>query len=191
MYQYAEQLLQGGATTAPATQLVITQGSANAGVTTADVGLYVADDWRIKPNITFSYGLRFESQNDISDHADLAPRLGIAWGVHGRSAPPIIVIRGGLGIFYDRFMESQILQAERLNGITQTQSVINNPTCFPGLDKPLNTALSNCGTVSSSSSAIYQISPSLTAPYTLQGAISAERQVTKSATLSLTYLTGG
>src|SRR5580704_7143370 len=189
MYQYAEQLLQGGATNAPATQLVITQGSANAGVTTADVGLYVQDDWRIKPNITFSYGLRFESQNDISDHADLAPRLGIAWGVRGRSAPPIIVIRGGLGIFYDRFMESQILQAERLNGITQTQSVINNPTCFPGLDKPLNTPLNNCGTVSSSSSAIYQISPSLTAPYTLQGAISAERQVTKSATLSLTYLT--
>jgi hypothetical protein len=189
MYQYAEQLLQGGATNAPATQLVITQGSANAGVTTADVGLYVQDDWRIKPNITFSYGLRFESQNDISDHADLAPRLGIAWGVHGRSAPPIIVIRGGLGVFYDRFMESQILQAERLNGITQTQSVINNPTCFPGLDKALNTPLSNCGTVSSSSSAIYQISPSLTSPYTLQGAISAERQVTKSATLSLTYLT--
>jgi uncharacterized membrane protein YgcG len=132
--------------------------------------------------------MRFESQNDISDHADLAPRLGISWGVHGRSAPPIIVIRGGLGVFYDRFMESQILQAERLNGITQTQSVINNPTCFPGLDKPLNTPLSNCGTVSSSSSAIYQISPSLNAPYTLQGAISAERQVTKSATLSLTYL---
>jgi hypothetical protein len=154
-----------------------------------DAGLYVQDDWRVKPNITFSYGFRFESQSDIRDHADLAPRLGIAWGVHGRSSPPIIVIRGGLGVFYNRFQESQILQADRLNGITQTQSVIDNPTCFPGLDKPLNTAISNCGAVSSSSSAIYQISPSLTGPYTLQGAISAERQLTKSATLSLTYLT--
>jgi hypothetical protein len=189
MYQYAEQLLQGGATTAPATQLIITQGSPIASVTMYDAGLYVQDDWRVKPNITFSYGFRFESQSDIRDHADLAPRLGIAWGVHGRSSPPIIVIRGGLGVFYNRFQESQILQADRLNGITQTQSVIDNPTCFPGLDKPLNTAISNCGAVSSSSSAIYQISPSLTAPYTLQGAISAERQLTKSATLSLTYLT--
>jgi hypothetical protein len=189
MYQYAEQLLQGGATTAPATQLIITQGSPIASVTMYDAGLYVQDDWRVKPNITFSYGFRFESQSDIRDHADLAPRLGIAWGVHGRSSPPIIVIRGGLGVFYNRFQESQILQADRLNGITQTQSVIDNPTCFPGLDKPLNTAISNCGAVSSSSSAIYQISPSLTGPYTLQGAISAERQLTKSATLSLTYLT--
>jgi uncharacterized membrane protein YgcG len=189
MYQYAEQLLQGGATTAPATQLIITQGSPKASVTLYDAGLYVQDDWRVKPNITFSYGFRFETQTDIRDHADLAPRLGIAWGVHGRSAPPIIVIRGGIGVFYDRFQESQVLQADRLNGITQTQSVINNPTCFPGVDKPLTTPISNCGAVSSSSSAIYQISPSLTAPYTLQGAISAERQLTKSATLSLTYLT--
>jgi hypothetical protein len=188
MYQYAEQLLQTQAT-APATQLIITQGSPIASVTMYDAGLYVQDDWRVKPNITFSYGFRFESQSDIRDHADLAPRLGIAWGVHGRSSPPIIVIRGGLGVFYNRFQESQILQADRLNGITEQQSVINNPTCFPGLDKPLTTAITNCGAVSSSASAIYQISPSLTAPYTLQGAISAERQLTKSATLSLTYLT--
>ena len=79
--------------------VVITQGSPNASVTTYDAGLYVQDDWRVKPNITFSYGFRFETQNDIRDHADLAPRLGIAWGVHGRSAPPIVVIRGGLGYF--------------------------------------------------------------------------------------------
>ena len=37
-------------------------------------------------------------------------------------------------------------------------------------------------------STIYQISPSLYAPYTLQSAISVERQLTKSATLSVTYL---
>jgi hypothetical protein len=188
MYEYAAQLLQGGALTAPATQLTITEGSPLASVTTYDAGLYVQDDWRARPNITLSLGLRFETQNDIGDHADLAPRLGIAWGVHGRSAPPIVVIRGGIGIFYDRFGPSQILQAERLNGITQQQFVINNPTCFPGLDQPFNAPISSCGTVSSTNSAIYQISPSLTSPYTVQSAISAERQLTKSATLSVTYL---
>jgi hypothetical protein len=169
-------------------QLSITQGLPNASVTTYDAGIYVQDDWRVKPNITFSYGMRFETQNDIHDHADLAPRLGIAWGVHGRSAPPVVVIRGGIGVFYDRFGSGQILQAERLNGITQQQFVINNPTCFPGLDKPLTTTISNCGTVSSNAPTIYQINPSLVAPYTLQSAISAERQVTKTATLSVTYL---
>jgi hypothetical protein len=171
-----------------ATQLTFTQGSPAASATTYDAGLYVQDDWRVRSNITLSFGLRYETQNDIRDHVDLAPRLGIAWGVGGRSGPPKVVIRGGAGIFYDRFQEAQILQAERLNGITQQQYVINNPTCFPGVDLPLTTAPTNCGTVNASTSTIYQISPSLYAPYTLQSAISAERQLTKSATLSVTYL---
>ncbi|HWW13867.1 MAG TPA: carboxypeptidase regulatory-like domain-containing protein [Candidatus Dormibacteraeota bacterium] len=188
MYQYAEKLLQEGATTAPATQLIFTQGSPLASVTTYDIEPYIQDDWRVRSNITLSFGLRYEMQNHIRDHVDLAPRLGLAWGVGGRSGPPKVVIRGGAGIFYDRFGGGQILQAERLNGITQQQFVINKPTCFTGLDQPLvlsgNCSLSGLA----NSSSIYQIDPSLYAPYTLQSAISVERQLSKSATLSVTYL---
>ena len=184
---YAEQhpLISGG--TPYATQLTYTTGLPTASLTYYDFEPYIQDDWRVRPNITLSAGLRFETQTDIHDHGDWAPRLGFAWGVGGRSTPPKVVIRGGYGIFYDRFQTPQILQAERLNGITQQQFIINNPTCFPGLDKPL-TSFSNCGPATSSESAIYQISPRLHAPYTLQGAVSVERQVTKSATVAATYL---
>src|SRR5258708_22804371 len=131
MYQYAEQLLQGGATTAPAAQFTFTQGSPSASITVYDVEPYIQDDWRIRSNITFSFGLRYETQNHIRDHADLAPRVGIAWGVGGRSGPPKIVIRGGAGIFYDRFQATQILHAQRPNCLTQQHYLIQNPTCFP------------------------------------------------------------
>jgi len=185
-YRSAVQALASGETPF-ATQLTYTMGSPQAAVTAYDAGLYLQDDWRVRPNITFSYGLRFETQNEIYDHGDWAPRVGIAWGVGGRSAPPKIVVRGGFGIFYDRFQTEQVLQAQLLNGITQQKFVINNPSCFPGLAKPL--VLSTCGPASANStSSIYQINSRLHAPYTVQGAVSVERQVTKSATLSVTYL---
>jgi len=169
-------------------QLSITTGSPNASVNYYDFEPYFQDDWRARPNVTISMGLRFETQNAIHDHGDWAPRFGFAWGVRGRTAPPLVVIRGGYGIFYDRFQSSPLLQAIRLNGITQQLFVIQNPTCFPGLDMPLTVPVSSCGTASSSTSTTYEISPRLHAPYTLQGAVSVERQVTKTATLSVTYL---
>ena len=163
-------------------QLNITRGVPNFNLTTYDAGLYLQDDWRVRPNITLSYGLRFETQNDIHDRGDWAPRIGFAWGVGGKSAPPKVVIRGGFGMFYDRFQSEQILQAERVDGFVQQQYVILNPTCFP---VATNCDLSNA---TAATPTVYEISPRLHAPYTLQTAVSVERQVTKSATLSVTYL---
>lgn len=187
-YQQAESEAEQGLPATGATQLSIVTGSPNAAVNYYDFEPYFQDDWRVRPNITLSYGLRFETQNAIHDHGDWAPRFGFAWGVGGRSAVPKVVIRGGSGIFYDRFQVANLLQAERLNGAIQTQYVVLSPNCFPGLDKPLTTTVFNCGTPPTTQSSVYQISPTLHAPYTVQSAISVERQVTKSATLTVNYL---
>jgi hypothetical protein len=52
----------------------------------------------------------------------------------------------------------------------------------------LTAPISSCGVPSTITSSIYQIDPKLHAPGTLQSAVSLERQVTKSATVAVTYL---
>ncbi len=169
-------------------QFSITIGTPLVQVNWFDAGLYAEDEWRIRPNLSFTYGLRFESQNNIHDHADVAPRLGIAWGLgsDGKSAPKT-VLRGGFGIFYDRFGYNLVQQAERLNGVTQQSIVVQNPDFFT-TDPTMLPSFSQLQALSTASPTIYQIDPNLRAPYTMQEAASIERQVTKAATLSLTYL---
>ena len=81
-YQITEQGSPAGLTPAQiraagggAGQFNITYGTPGVVVTYYDVGVYFSDDWRWKPNFTVSYGLRYETQSDIDDYGDVAPRV--------------------------------------------------------------------------------------------------------------------
>lgn len=155
-------------------QFTITTGSPYANVEMTDIGLYVEDNWAARRNLNVSYGIRWESQNHIHDHDDWAPRVGISYGL-GSGKTPKTVLRAGFGIFYDRFTENLILQQERLNDVTQQEFVVTNPTSYPSFP-PLNFPT------------FYQASPTLHAPFTTQLGFSVDRQLTKIAKMSVSYL---
>jgi hypothetical protein len=170
----------------------VTTGIPAASINMFDAGLYAQDDWRLRRNMTLSLGLRFESQTDIHDHADFAPRVGFAWGLGTTKAKsPKAVIRLGWGMFYDRFANTQLLQAARLNGIVQQQFIEYNPAYCPnspGLSC-LNIPADPCANPATADNCSrYEISPNLRAPYTMQSAAVFEKALGRYANVSVTYL---
>ncbi len=166
-----------------------TVGTAAASVNWLDGALFVQDDYRLRPNVSVSLGLRYETQNNLGDHADFAPRLGIAWGIdgNGKNKSPKTILRLGFGIFYDRFSENLVLQQELQNGVIQQQFLIQNPSFFDPNQTvlPTNPAFP---TTTGSSQTIYQPNPNLRTPYIMQTGVTLERQLSKFANLSITYL---
>lgn len=177
-YTPAEIALLGGGPS----QFTISSGLPELGVNRTDIGLSWADDWRVRPNITLSLGLRYESQTNIHDSRDLAPRISFAWAPGAKPGKPgKTVLRAGWGIFYDRFPLSGTLAAERNNGIVQRQYVLDNPLFFPAVPSLSTLALN----------AVTQVTDvqdhALRAPYLMQSAFSLERQLPAKSTLAVTY----
>ena len=182
------------------TQFQIAGGNPEATVSQWDFGGYIQDDWRVRPNFTLSMGLRYENQSNISSNLNFAPRISFAWspgaGAGAAGAGPFrqpqTVIRGGFGIFYERFGESLVLQANRFNGINQQQFLVTDPNVL-GLAQFTVDGVTNVPTIQQFEGfALPQITRSLAgdlqAPYTIQSSLSFERQLPYSMTFSATFI---
>jgi hypothetical protein len=97
--------------------------------TQLEAALYVQDDVRLRPNLTFSPGLRYEAQTHVHDLTGLAPRLGLTWapGKDGRTT-----IRTSWGVFYNWLGSGVYEQTLRVNGERQREVNIVNPP-YPDL----------------------------------------------------------
>jgi carboxypeptidase family protein len=165
-----------------ASQFTISTGTPSVYAGQFDFGGFAADDWRVSPNLTLSLGLRYETQTNIHDWSDFAPRVGLAWAPGGKTnSRPKTVIRAGFGVFYDRFSLANTITSLLYNGIVQQQYILTNPNFFPNVP-----SVAQLGT-SASASSIWEISSRLRAPYLMQSAVAVERQLPANTTISVTY----
>jgi hypothetical protein len=119
------------------TQLQQQFGNNTAAHRTNPINLFAQDDFHMTPNLTLSYGIRWEyrvfpslqsnaplviSRDIPSDAGDFAPRVGFAWRANDKT-----VVRGGYGIFYDTLNLRLISLVDRSNG-AQVQSYVVSGT---------------------------------------------------------------
>jgi hypothetical protein len=170
----------------------------NASAILFDGALFYQDDWKLRPRTTFSYGVRWESQNWIHDKDDWAPRITLAYAL-GRSAgkqQPKTVIRGGYGWFYQRFTVANgfgaqvpyVIQTIHENNYNEQAFIQNSGIAFnPTTPTPLASSSSGSAT-GHGAPTYYTISPNMKAANDMEAAIGVDRQLTKTMTGNVTYV---
>jgi hypothetical protein len=134
------------------------------------LGGFFQDEVRVRPNLQFSAGLRYDWQNYFHDDHNFSPRASIAYAP-GKSRKT--VIRTGAGFFYDRTGPLPIFDLIRYDGYRLLQYLVSNPP-YPGPAPPGPTN-------------VVRLEPNVQIPYTLQFGASVERQLAKSTTLTIGY----
>jgi hypothetical protein len=191
VYQITQQGLAAGLTPIQiraagggATQLTIAAGNPKATVSQFDFGGFVQDDWRLHPNLTINFGLRYENQNNINSSLNFAPRIGFAWAPGHAGQQTKTTIRGGFGVFYDRVSENLTLTTNRLNGTNQKQYIVTDPAILNSF--PVIPSVQTLAAFATPVS-IYQFQNGLESPYTMQTAISVEHALPHNLTTSVTF----
>ncbi len=166
-----------------------------------DLALFYQDDFAVNRKFTFSYGLRWETQNEIHDKSDFAPRLYFAYGLGHGSGKPKTVLRAGYGWFYQRFTVPNgsygvpyITQTIRHNlpttpgGLSNQQIyTVTNPTGYTETS-PGNPVKPPDPTSSNSAPVYWTLAPNFHASLDMQGAVGVDRQIAKGVTGNITYL---
>jgi hypothetical protein len=138
-------------------------------------GWYVQDDYRVRKNLTLSYGVRHEMQNHVGGKFNLAPRLGLVWSPKKNGS---ITLRGGAGIFYDWFNAQTYEQTLRVDGQRQQDLVVTHP----GYPDPFAGGLQTTLPPSR-----IQADPDLQVPYIMQASFGLETNPWKLFRLTTNY----
>ena len=136
---------------------------------------FVEDNIRLKPNFSFSLGVRYYWQNYFHDDPNnLAPRFGFAYAPSKNSKS---VIRGGAGMFYDRTGPRPIADLLHFNGVNLLRFIVANPT-YPVTP----------GSLADVPTSVVVLNPTTRIPYAVQYSLGVERKVTAKSTISATYV---
>ncbi len=158
----------------------------NPQATSADIQFepFMQDDWRIRPNLTLSIGLRHEQQTEYTNNpVPVAPRIALAWSPHSTAAKPgKTVIRLGGGVFFDRFGPNPLMQTHRFNGTTEQSYLVTAPDFYGSIPSLSTLAAQRQPQVT------WRIQPNMKPDIDKIGAVTLEQQLPRKSNASVTFL---
>jgi hypothetical protein len=107
-------------------QFTRTSGDPSLNSSQFEIATFIQNDFRVTPKFNLSFGARFEDQSNIGDHNNIDPRMGFAYQLGKTTA-----LRGGIGMFHDRFSQGNFENLLRLDGTRQLSIIVRNPTTYP------------------------------------------------------------
>jgi hypothetical protein len=148
-----------------------------------NVGIFLQDEWNIRPGLIVNAGLRYDLQflSDLvhTDANNLSPRIGLAWDPwrDGKT-----VLRANYGLFFDRLPLRAISNALQRDGVGYRVAVLSFgqpgapvfPNVLPAFPAGLLTAITT-------------VDPDIQQSYSHQGGFEIERQLWQSAAISVGY----
>ncbi|MGH9900396.1 MAG: TonB-dependent receptor, partial [Pyrinomonadaceae bacterium] len=173
---------------------------------TSDYAVFVQDDWRVTPKLTFNLGVRYDYQRlaappirnpdpallaagldtgrQPKDANNIAPRVGFSYALDDKT-----VFRGGYGLFYGRTTGIMLGTAHSGNGIQTTGITLSSNAAIvaAGLTYP-NVFASVPSGVAPPRADLFLFSDDYAQPYVQQGRLGFEREILPNTSLSVTYM---
>ena len=169
--------------------------------TIRDYGFYAEDQYLVTPKITLNYGVRYEyaqlPQPKIvnpdypqtghipTGTRNFAPRLGVTYSVNEKT-----VVRAGFGVFYARFPASLIDNLFASNGVYQTSVALQSTNAAQFAAGPMfwNALPGIPPGMAAGGANIQFAAPNLRTPYSEQGTVAVERQLSRDMSLAVSYI---
>jgi hypothetical protein len=143
-----------------------------------EMGAFVQDQFKINARFSITPGLRYDWQNFLAtDRLGFAPRVSFAWVLDPDSK---MIVRGGGGIYYDRFGSGPLLDLARYETARRRSVLLSlDPAAQPASGC---VPVSECVAVTSQPPSLARLQPNAKIPYDIQYGLSIERALSEKAT---------
>jgi hypothetical protein len=154
-----------------------TAGDPEVNVNQLEGAVFLQADWRANPKLNVGAGVRYQAQTNLRDDNNAGPTLQIAYQPRNGT-----VIRAGGRISHQVYNIGNVETVLRQDGLThQVETVILNPS-YP--DPFLNGA---SATTTGGTASIRTRAANLTAPYTINSAVTLEQSLSKGWRFSTSF----